>query len=72
MPKATVLEYSEEKGFGKLRLDDTGEEMSFDVSACNKLIIKAGESGEVTLGTSRVTGKPKVKMLVFADGDKVK
>lgn len=65
MPRGTVKSFSLTQGFGTLVLD-SGEELPFDISVCNKREFGVGETAEVTVGTG-MAGKPKATLVIFEE-----
>lgn len=63
MPRGTVKSFSLTQGFGTLVLE-SGEELPFDISVCNKREFREGESAEVTVG-SGTSGTPKATLVIF-------
>lgn len=48
MPQGKVIEFTQEKGFGKIELED-GTVLNFDASVINTFEIGPGDVGEVEL-----------------------
>jgi len=48
MPRGKVIEFSHEKGFGQIQLDD-GSLMNFDASVASTFDIQPGDLATVTL-----------------------
>jgi len=66
MPKGKVLEFTQERGFGKLQLED-GTVMNFDASVIDKFDIKPGDVGDVTL--KEIRGRTVVRRVDFTEDD---
>ncbi|MCR9093094.1 MAG: hypothetical protein NXI30_02645 [bacterium] len=64
MSDATLKSFDTVNGFGVLELDD-GREVPFDISSSNKREPRPGDRASVTVGTSRVTGKPRATLVLF-------
>jgi len=65
MPRGKVVEFTQEKGFGKIQLED-GSVLNFDASAASSFEIGPGDEGEVELRELR--GRKIVTRIDF-DGD---
>lgn len=63
----TVKTFKPMQGFGTLVLEG-GEELSFDISACDTRNVQEGARGQVLIGTG-LTGKPKALRVLLAPPD---
>jgi cold shock CspA family protein len=63
MPSAVLKTFDPTKGFGTMLLE-SGEELTFDISASNKREPRIGDRAEVTMGVGW-KGQPKAKLVVF-------
>lgn len=63
MARATVVTFTPEAGFGRLRLEN-GSELPFDMSTSNKRDVAVGDVCEVTVGVGR-KGQPKATLVLF-------
>lgn len=62
MPKGKVIEFTQEKGFGTLQLED-GTVLNFDASVINTFDIGPGDVGEVEL--KEIRGRQIVRRVDF-------
>ena len=63
MPRGKVIQFSQEKGFGQIQLED-GTVMNFDASVASTFDIQPGDMAEVTV---RTLGGRQVAMRVEFD-----
>ena len=65
MPKGKVLEFTQEKGFGKMELED-GTVVTFDASVISSFDIGPGDVGEVEFRELR-NGRRVIAKVDFGD-----
>ena len=66
MPKGTVLEFTEQAGFGKMQLD-TGDVVNFDCVVCDTMDIEVGDVADVEI--KELAGRMVVRRAMFNKGD---
>ena len=66
MAKGKVIEFTKERGFGKLELED-GSVVNFDASAVSRFDIEPGDIGEIEF--REIRGRKIISKIEFEGGD---